>query len=350
MLAGLIAVCPVQAETILRVATYNTELARGGPGLLLRDILTEQDPQAEAVARNIARARPDIIVLQGVDHDHDLRALQALRSRIEEHGHFLPHVFAARPNTGMATGLDLDGDGRTGRARDAQGYGEFAGQGGMAVLSKFPILTDEVRDFSAILWRDLPDASLWLTDGNALLPADVADIQRLSTVAHWDVPVLVDDVRLNLLTFHASPPVFDGPEDRNGRRNHDEIVFWRHYLDGRLGPPPSAPFVLVGDANLDPADGDGRKVAIRRLLSDDRLKDPQPRRPGIAVQGAGQRGDPRLDTVNWPEPAPGALRVSYVLPSADLAVKDAAIMANPDETSISTASRHRLVWVDLVVK
>ncbi len=341
---------PALADTTLRIATFNTELARKGPGLLLRDILSEDDPQVEAVARVIAHARPDIIALQGIDYDYDLAALGALRGRIAQYGHDMRHVFAARPNTGMATGLDLDGDGRLGRARDAQGYGDFAGQGGMAVLSRFPILHDQVTDLGALLWRDAPSALLRLEDGTPLLPPPVAEVQRLSTTGHWDVPVMLGDTRLHLLTFHASPPVFDGPEDRNGRRNHDEIVLWQHYLDGRLGPAPQGPFVIAGDANLDPVDGDGRKTAIARLLTDGRLTDPAPRRAGDVAQGAGHRGDPRLDTVDWPGPDPGALRVSYVLPSLGLEVLKAGIVTADDTDAAPTASRHRLVWVDLRVK
>lgn len=336
---------PVLAETTIRIATFNTELARNGPGLLLRDILSEDDPQVEAVAKMIATARPDFIALQGIDYDHDLAALRALAARIAHHGLDMPHAFALRPNAGMATGLDLDGDGRVGRARDSQGYGEFAGQGGMAVLSRLPILTEDVRDLSGILWRDVPDALLQLEDGTALMPDDVADIQRLSSVAHWDIPIRVSDTTLRLLTFHANPPVFDGPEDRNGRRNHDEIALWLHYLDGKLGAAPSAPFVLAGDANLDPVDGEGRKAAIRRLLQDERFVDPKPMRDGEVTETAAHKGDPRLDTVDWPAPEPGSLRVSYILPSADLAVMDSGILAGHAE-----ASRHRLVWVDLLVK
>lgn len=350
MFVWCLAAWPVWAETIIRIATFNTELHRNGPGLLLRDILSEEDPQVEAVAKIIARTMPDIIALQGIDYDHDLSALGALRSRIEHYGHYMPHIFAARPNTGMSTGLDLDDDGRLGRARDAQGYGEFAGQGGMAVLSRFPIAEDEVQDFSARLWRDMPDALLRLEDGTPLLSNDVAGVQRLSTVGHWDVPIVVEEERLHLLTFHASPPVFDGTEDRNGRRNHDEIIFWLHYLDGAIGVPPEGKFILAGDANLDPKDGDGRKEAILRLLSDERVVDPQPLRKGDVTQGEGQRGDPRLDTVDWPGPEPGSLRVSYILPSATLEVRDSGIVADAEEGHIATASRHRLVWVDLLVK
>ncbi len=43
--------------------------------------------------------------------------------------------------------------------------------------------------------------------------------------------MLVGKTTLHLLASHPTPPAFDGPEDRNGRRNHDEIRFWNDYLD-----------------------------------------------------------------------------------------------------------------------
>lgn len=350
VLASVVTSVPAIAETKLRIATFNAELLRDGPGLLLRDILSATDPQVEAIARIIAKNKPDIIALQGVDYDHDLKTLGALRARIEEHGHHLPFMFAARPNTGMVTGLDLDGDGKLGGPRDAQGYGEFAGQGGMGILSGYPILRDEARDFSELLWKDIPDALLRLEDGKALLSPEVSEVQRLSTVAHWSVPIIVENRKFQFLTFHASPPVFDGPEDRNGRRNHDEIVFWIQYLDGAFGTPPGRDFILLGDANLDPADGDGRKDAITRLLSDPRLTDPKPKRNDSPPQGSGQTADPRLDTVDWPGPDPGSLRVSYILPSSDLIVLESGIVSDADHEDVTSASRHMLVWTDLLLK
>jgi len=339
------------ADDVLRVATFNTELSRKGPGLLLRDILTEQDPQVEAVAKIIAATRPDVLLLQGFDYDYDLLALAALQGRVRAHGWDLPNAFALRPNTGMATGLDLDADGRTGRPRDAQGFGEFSGQGGMAILSRYPVLSDEVRDFSDLLWVDMPDALLLKEDGAPLLSSEVAKVQRLATVAHWVVPIIVQDQKTHLLTFHASPPVFDGPEDRNGRRNHDEIVFWLHYLDGQFGPIPETPLILLGDANLDPVDGDGRKSAIHRLLQDERLQDPAPRRDVQIDEAYGHQGDPALDTAEWPGPDPGHLRVSYILPSQDLQVIRSGVF-DPIEMKdvVESASRHRLIWVDMLLQ
>ena len=331
------------AADALRVATWNAGLDRKGPGILLRDILRDEDAQIDAVSRVIARVAPDILLLQKVDYDHDLHALRALRDRLAEDGQRFDHIFARRPNSGMPTGLDMDGDGRRGNERDAQGYGAFSGQAGMAILSAYPLDTAAVRDFSALLWRDLPGALLpERADGTPFPSAEAQAIQRLSYTGHWVVPVRLPSGVLHLLAFHAGPPVFDGPEDANGRRNHDEIRFWQLYLDGAFGPAPEEQFVVIGDANLDPEGSDGRREAIKRLLDDPRLQDPRP-----AHDGPG----PRHATVDWDQTGPR--RVSYILPSADLDIAGAGVHWPPEGTPAgdlaAAASHHRLVWVDLAL-
>lgn len=343
---------PAAADT-LRVATFNAELHRDGPGLLLRDLLRGGSDQIDAVLGVISRTSPDILALQGFDWDYDGAALLAFADKISSSGISYPYRFAARPNSGMATDLDLDGDGRLGDPGDAQGFGSFTGQGGMAVLSRYPIQIEQVQDHSDLLWRDLPGALLPTHEDGSAYPSDQArDIQRLSSTAHWIVPInLPNGKMLSLMTFHASPPVFDGAEDRNGRRNHDEIVFWRAVLDGTIGTPPDL-FVIAGDANLDPYDSDGRREAIRMLLSDPRLQDPESESDGAAAMpDQGDTGRNALDTVDWD--GIGRFRVDYVLPSAQLTVTDAGVFwPAPDEdghTDALTASRHRLVWVDLLL-
>ncbi|NNL35135.1 MAG: endonuclease/exonuclease/phosphatase family protein [Silicimonas sp.] len=351
--AGLIllalAAFPAHAVESLRVAFYHTELSRDGPGLLLRDILTGEDEQVLAVVRVVRHADPDVLVLGGIDWDLRAHALAALADAIGGY----PHRFAARPNGGVPSGADLDGDGRADGPGDDFGYAGFAGQKGLAVLSRLPIAAPDARDFSELLWRDLH---------GALIADLVAEQARLSTTAHWDVPVVLSDGgRLNLLIWHATPPVFDGPTDRNGRRNHDEAAFWLRYLDGAFGPPPQS-FVLLGAANLDPADSEGRPEALLQLLSDNRLQDVRPASAGGAAASESDggvnrrhRGAAALDTVNWPDEDgwPGNLRVDYVLPSASLNVIGAGVLWPPPEASLGRdaeiASRHRLVWVDINV-
>ncbi len=335
--------CLAGADT-LRIATWNSELSRDGPGLLLRDILRGDDAQADAAAQTIAEVAPDIVLLQNVDYDMELRALTALRDLIAAQGLRYAHLYAGMPNTGMATGLDMDGDGRLGEPEDAQGYGAFLGQGGMAILSRYPVDTDAVQDLSGVLWRDVPQALLPVVEGAPFPSAQAQNVLRLADVAQWAVPVLHDTGRVTLLAFHANAPVFDGPEDRNGRRNHDQLRFWQHYLDGAFGPAPEARFVLLGHANQDPNKSEGIKAGIRGLLSDPRVTDPVP------LRGDAPPGAPPEATVDWPRVDPSQMRVSYVLPSRDWAVVASGVhwpMTGEGARVAELASRHRMVWVDL---
>lgn len=353
MAALSLTILPVHADPI-RIASFNAEVSRDGPGLLLRDIQRGEDKQIAAVVAVIARAAPDVLALQGFDWDHDGVALAAFADLLRAAGPDYRHLYAPRPNSGMATDLDLDGDGRLGGPGDAQGYGTFTGRGGIAVLSRFVIMTDKAQDFSALLWRDLPGALLPQHPDGTPFPSRAAlAVQRLSSTGHWVVPLrLPDGSEMTLLTFQAGPPVFDGVEDRNGRRNHDEIAFWRAFLDGGFGPAPKVRFVLAGGANLDAHDSDGRHPAIRMLLSDPRLQDPAPRSDGAAMAGdQDHKGPDALDTVDWPRVS--RLRVDYVLPSSDWRVVDAGVVwPAPDaegRDDALAASRHRLVWVDLAL-
>ena len=346
---------PATAET-LRVATYAAPLTRDGPGLLLRDLLAEDDPQLAAAMAAIHAIAPDILVLTQFDYDADLAALSAFADGLGKGGTDLPHVFAALPNSGMATGLDLDGDGTVGQPRDAQGYGRFAGAGGVAVLARWPIDVSAIQDFSPLLWRDLPGATLPVSDGLPFPSEAAQEIQRLSSTAHWVVPVQAPGGLVELLVWSATPPVFDGPEDRNGLRNRDELRLWTALLDGALGPAPGPHFVIAGNANLDPADGDGYPGAMAAFLADPRLIDPAPTSAGAAAAaGSGRQGDPARDTADWSEDGPGNLRVSYVLPSAAWEVTEAGVLwpAADDPAAplspevIAAAGPHRLVWAEI---
>lgn len=348
----------------LRIAAFGTDLTRRGPGLLLRDILSGKDAQVGAVVSVIAEVRPDVILLMGMDHDHGLVALAALESRLAEAGAPYPYRLALPGNAGLRAQADLDGDGRAGGRGDTQGFGRFAGEGGMAVLSSLPIETSEVRDFSGLLWRDLPGALL----PDPPLPTEALAVQRLSSRSHWEVPLITPGGgRLRLLAWHAGPPVF-GRGDRNARRNHDETALWLRLLDGALAqPPPAPPFVILGNANMDPLDSAGNPAALHRLLGHPAVQDPAPRSAGGVAAARDQggantrhRGDPALDTADHRDhteprrgPPPGNLRVTYVLPSAGLQVRDAGVFwpapGTPMADTAAATGRHRLVWVDLAM-
>lgn len=333
-----------EAES-LRIATYNADLSASGPGLLLHDLLkTDLPAQRAAAVQGVAALKADVILLTGIDYDLKGEALAALVARLAAAGATYPYSLPLRPNTGVPTGRDLDGNGLLGEARDAQGWGRFPGEGGMAILSRLPLGPD-VRDFSNFLWADLPSNLMPNTD-----PA--RDIQRLHTTGAFEIPVgLPDGKTLRLLAFYASPPVFDGPEDRNGRRNHDEAAFWLHLLAGDLPyDPPAPPFVLLGQTSLDPIDGEGRPRALQALLAHPALQDPRPRGATGRVD-PGQKGDPALDTALYD--GLGGLRVEVILPSADLVVEGAGVIWPPENdpraVPLATASRHRPLWVDIAL-
>lgn len=340
-LLAVLAAGPARAET-LRVATWNVGLDREGPGLLVKDLAEGTEPQVGAIVRVLKALDADVILLTAVDYDRGGVALRLLADQLALVGVDYPHQFSFRPNTGRQTGFDVNGNGRVGDPRDAQGFGLFSGQGGMAVLSRLPLDEAGARDFSEFLWRDLPGG---LGDD----PPELAAVQRLATTGFWDVPVETTSGPLHLLAWHATPPVFDGPDDRNGCRNHDEAAFWRLLLDGGLPmAPPDSPLVLLGDGNLDPIDGDGHTEGISALLVHPALQDPAPLGTHGRAEPA-QLGDPALDTALYGDI--GGLRLDYVLPSAGLMVTGTGVMWPPETDplwpDLVAASHHFPVWVDI---
>ena len=312
------------------MATYHTDLSGNGPGVMLRDILRDEDRVAATVAVITALA-PDVLALQDVDYDHGAVGLGALIERLAADGVRYPHHVMLRPNSGWPTGHDLDGDGQSDGPRDAHGYGRFNGAGGIAVLSRYPI--GAVEDFSELLWADLPDS-----EAPGVTPAEALDTLRLHSVAAWSVEIESPAGPLMILTSHASPPVFDGPEDRNGRRNADEVRFWVDVLEGLPADGAAAP-VYMGTLNVDPEAGEGRRDALMALLTHPRLIDPRPESAfGLA-------------TADWAEPSPGNLRVDYVLPSASLRLGDTGVFwpeTGPLADAAGQASDHRMVWIDIL--
>jgi hypothetical protein len=232
-------------------------------------------------------------------------------------------------------------------------------------LSRLPIDEGAVRSFRRLSWAELPGALLPVRDDGSPYPdAEARAALRLSSRAHWDVPVVLPGGgRLHLLAANPTPPLFDGAERFNARRNHDEIRLWSEYLSGAavrddsgvVAGPPGSPVVLLGNLNADPFDGAGLRQGIVGLLAHPRLQDPRPASGGGAAAATpGQRGDPSLDTADWREDGgPGNLRVDYVLPSAELDVAGAGVFwpapGEPLAEAAAAASDHRLVWVDRVL-
>lgn len=369
----------------LRVATYNTSLYDDNDGGLIRR-LEAGDAGARKIAAVLQRVRPDLVLLNEFDHDADGRAADLFQRdylAVPQTGGGdalrYPYRYFAPVNTGVPSGLDLDGNGTVGgsgrdRGNDAWGYGLHPGQYGMLVLSRYPIDASAVRSFRTLKWSAMPDASAPVDPrARRMFYSDpVWQALRLSSKSHWDVPVRTPQGTLHFLVSHPTPPVFDGPEDRNGARNADELRLWREYLDNDPadrawlcddanrcgGLPVDARFVIAGDLNNDPVDGDGRHDAIRALIAHPRvLQHPAPRSDGgvAAARTAGganaaHRGDPGEDTGDF-GPQVGKLRLDYVLPSTGLRVVASGVFwPAPDsaDAALATASDHHAVWVDLL--
>jgi hypothetical protein len=368
-----------------RFATFNASLNRNFEGQLRGDLSTPNNAQAATVAEIIQRADPDVLLIN--EFDFDPVAAELFRTnylRVPHNGApavEYPFLFIAPSNTGIPSGFDLNNNGVIAGPDDAFGFGFFPGQFGMLVLSKHPIDTDAVRTFQTFLWQDMPGALL-PDDPSTPEPADwyspeELEVFRLSSKSHWDVPIDVDGTTVHFLVSHPTPPVFDGPEDRNGTRNSDEIRLWADYVTpgaggyiydddgGTGGLPPGSAFVIAGDQNSDPLDGDSIPGSIQQLIDHPRVNTSFTPSSAGAVEAAEIQGGandthrsvPAFDTADFADGAPGNLRADYVLPSRSLRIVDGAVFwpIQSDDLFRLTgvfpfpSSDHRLVWVDVIV-
>lgn len=346
--------------TTLRIATFNIQELSTARLTAVDGLGTGLDPQAVAAALVIRDVRPDVLVLNEIDFDWEHPGDPSVNARRFADAYLAagpdpieyPYAYSAPSNTGVLSGLDLNGDGVVAtdadrgtreHGDDSFGFGTYPGQYGMAVLSRFPLDAPGARTFQKFRWADLPGHHMPV---GHLTPRAEA-VFRLSSKSHWDLPVIIGPDTLRLLVSHPTPPVFDGPEDRNGRRNFDEIMFWALYLQGsdRLtddagtsgGYASRAPFVVAGDLNARPGDEavvyDGVS-AIDQLLDHARIQDSD---------------TTNRATAHWRD----GVRVDYVLPSSDLSVIAAGVVdprpgADPIiARAAEAASDHRLVWVDV---
>jgi len=400
-LVALLFACQIgaaSAET-LRFATFNVSLYDRAAGKLAERLASKADSQAQAIAEIIQRVRPDVLLLNEFDYDEHGTAIANFQSNFLAVGQNgsgnpegpaepieYPYRFLAPSNTGQHSGHDLDRNrvltsepGSSDYGGDCWGYGEYPGKYAMVLLSKFPIDKSQVRTFKDFRWQDMPAAQLpdnpatreqadWYSAGA------LAEFP-LSSKSHWDVPIRCGEHTIHILASHPTPPTYDGPEDRNGRRNHDEIRFWVDYITpgaggyiyddrGKKGGLEShADFAIMGDLNGDPVDGQG-KSGIKMLLASPHIStDQPPRSAGGAEQARLQGGvntahlgDPSLDTLDAADDqGPGNLRVDYVLPASRLkTIASGVFWPENDSTRFSLvgthpfpSSDHRLVWIDI---
>jgi hypothetical protein len=380
-----LAMDPKGAPEEVRFATFNASLNRFNAGDLATELSTPGSAQPDTIAEIIQRTRPDVLLINEFDYDAGGMAAQGFLQNYLKVAHGdvqpidYPYWFVAPSNTGIPSGRDFNKDGTVGGPDDAFGFGFFPGQYGMAVYSKYPIDYGNVRTFQLFLWKDMPGAMLPIdpATGESWYDEGDLDVFRLSSKSHWDVPIQIDGKTVHFLTSHPTPPVFDGPEDRNGTRNYDEIRFWADYIipsrsgyiyddEGNLGGlEPGAMFVIAGDQNSDPFDGDSIPGSAQLLLEHPLVNTKvTPSSEGGPEQAVLQDlandthlGDPAFDTADFNDFAPGNLRADYVLPRKNLRIVDAGVFwplsDDPLFPLVGTfpfpSSDHRLVWVDVWV-
>ncbi len=376
---------PAKADGSLRLATYNVSLNRKQPGQLKRD-LEVGDEQVHQIATVIRLVRPDVLLVNELDYQADADNAAGLARRLADAQPDLlggaawpmPHQYSGPVNTGEPSGLDINGNGKLNEAEDAWGFGNFPGQYGMAVLSRFPIDVANVRSFQKLKWSSMPGA-LKPIDPNTNRPyyADEVWSQlRLSSKSFWDVPIKTPAGLLSVLASHPTPPAFDGPADHNGCRNHDEVRLLADYIAGEVnrylvddrgvtgGLARDRSFVILGDLNTDPIDGESRHAIIESILQNPRVcGQPAPSSAGAVeahgVQGKANqkhRAPAENDTADFSDGNVGNLRVDYVLPSSDFQIVASGVFwpkvddSKPEARIVKQlrdASDHHLVWIDV---
>jgi len=373
----------MKQDMTLKIATFNVSMdatnyvgrdVERATNKVLQTELQNNNQQIKNIAEIIQRTRPDIILLNEFDYISDPKkgaelfiekylnvAQQPTLAAID-----YPYYYYAPVNTGKPSPFDLTGDGKaTGTQGDAWGFGYFEGQYGMLLLSRYPIDTKNIRTFQHFKWQDMPNAirPVVPSNGEFFYSDEIWAQYPLSSKSHWDVPVIVNDKTVHVLASHPTPPVFDGPEDRNGSKNHDEVRFWLDYINhhdsgyiyddngikGGLGN--NQRFVILGDQNSSATEGNSRKEAITALLSSELTNDDR------VPQSVGGDQHKRQNPLSKHHTAYWGMRADYVLPSSFgfKVINNGVFWPTKNSETYrlikdrAASSDHRLVWSELLI-
>lgn len=356
----------------VRFMTFNLEDVRH------EHASTTDNARLHRLAEVIQRIRPNVLLLNELETISDSSQYSTADLFIQNYL-MIPQAqglegiefasYTPATNTGIPSGHDLDRSGevhsiaparsqrQTSEQRayggDCFGFGTFPGQYGMALLvdPALKILENSIRTYQHFLWNDLPDVQFpMLKDGTPYYPEEAWAEFRLSSKTHAIVPIQLPNKSIvHAIISHPTPPAFDGPEQRNKLRNHDEIrmiyaIIENHqYLYDDLGLAggleAGSSFVVIGDLNADPIHGSSIGDPINSfLLSSNQIAKSTAPSSSINIEGL----DP-TDTSGF------RLRVDYVLPSADLGILDSGLWRHGSDQDSGFGSDHFPVWVDLLV-
>lgn len=354
----------------VRVATLHAEISGGSSAEVLEELDGGMHPQARVLAETVQLNAPDVLVLTGLSYDEQQQIAQTVneeylsRGQNGQTGIRYSHVYTAQTNSGIDSGADLDGDGRVGGPADALGYGRYAGERGMAVFSVYPIAEDEVRTFQDFRWQDMP--------GNSMPQDEFSELEksvlRLPSTSLWDIPLEVPGklghvhVVATDLTSPPAPTTPDVARSEDQRRMVAEFVSgeaWYLYDDEGTygGLNVGTQFVVAGslaDAQELQTWPDQQVPQLSSLLRGNTIQDPAPE--AITEEPLPQRRDAEADPRSTHGLTGGtAVRSSYVLPAAALAVESSGVfwpaegefgfsLVDPDNPASPAG---RLVWLDI---
>ncbi len=137
-----------------------------------------------------------------------------------------------------------------------RGWGEFKGRFNTGLLSRYPILTDEIRVINDFKWKDLPDNHIADLEANEGI--EVPDDFPLFEKSLNIIPVDIAGTKLYFVLIHTVAPGWD----RIGSyRNFDELHGVELFLSGELPGvdplPDDARFIIMGDLNSDSDEEEG---------------------------------------------------------------------------------------------
>lgn len=354
-------------EDDLRVATLHAGITASNPDSadpldsLVGELAGGNHSKARTVAETAQVNEPDVLVLTGISYDEDGRIAEILKDQYlasgqnGQAGQNYPHVFAAPSNSGIDSGVDLDGDGTVGGPGDAMGYGQYPGEEGMIIFSKEPLDTENARTFQEFLWKDLPGSSL--EEGDFTQAEE--SILRLASTSLWDVPVLVDGSPVHIVASATAAPAEPSTADVARSEDMAELISdyvaseaWYLYDDegGEGGIAPGADAVVVGEPSLSDEDG------LHQLTDHSVLEDPAPE--AVTETSLQSRPGPISQTdalaTRWVDGGEDQ-RASVALPSGGLDVSGSGIFWPGEgefgyetvDPAVTRSLNDRLVWLDI---
>lgn len=409
------------AEQNALIDAWKLDVESGSVANEEQHLLAERVIQIRNIAAIIQQNRPDVLlmnefnndgtatdtqVLEGFQNNY-LSVSQSLNSvdggeRLEPIHYPFAQNYAT--NTGMTTTFDLDNNGKTGDANDAQGFGFYHGHYGFTLLSKYEIDTANTRTFQKFLRKDLPSAvnpKIEICDspkhkipegmkcGDLWFEEAEWNELRLSSKNHVDAPIIIDTpegkVTVNVLLAHPTPSGFDTVTYNNRYRNSEENEFWNFYINGeqslyddqgQKGGFSGKHFVMMGDMNADNVIGSQIHAphdGIIKFLGND-LVNQSVAQVGQAhtpiSTGAAESKNPANNwngTHPYPEIRTSVFgsRADYAVPSASLEVIDSGVywvaegetgrlLFNDERVgkygdSKEISSDHRFVWTTVKV-